>query len=67
MWQIRISEKAIDPRKATWICIEFDNLPVFQSIIFKFQFPRKRKAKFWDLYLYSCCEDLNASIEVKVR
>ena len=63
--QIQIKQgKELDPRKKTWICIQFDTLPVFRELWFTFKFGKNKKAKFWDLYIFSCCEVLKDKIKI---
>ena len=64
--QITISDAVLDYRKKTWICINWETFPIFRTILFEFNFDRRKKAKFWDLYIVSCCEILSDKVVVGV-
>ena len=54
----------IDRRKNTFIGIEFEVFPIFESIKFQFTSTRKGKIKFWDLFVWACCEVLTTQLTV---
>ena len=60
------SDAVLDYRKKTWICINWETFPIFRTIFFEFNFDRRKKAKFWDLYIVSCCEILSDKVVVGV-
>ena len=64
--QISINSNVLDYRKKTWLCLNFETFPVFKTILFEFHFDRRKKAKFWDLYIVSCCEILSDKVTVGV-
>ena len=65
-FQITITDAVLDYRKKTWICINWETFPIFRTILFEFNFDRRKKAKFWDLYIVSCCEILSDKVVVGV-
>ena len=52
----------LDPRRKTFLCINFETFPIYKSILFEFHFEIRKKAKFWDLYIFSCCEILSDKV-----
>ena len=54
----------LDPRKNTFIGILFPTFPVFEQINFTFTYGQKAKVKFWDLFIFACCELLTTTTTV---
>ena len=60
--QVNIGSPPLDWRLKTFLCISFDTFPVYDRVVMEFYFDRRLKAKLWDLYVISCCEDMTAYI-----
>ena len=60
----KLCVSGIDRRKNTFIGIKFPTFPIYESVTFQFFHPIKGKVKFWDLFIFACCEVLTTQTTV---
>ena len=62
--QIDLTDRAIDPRKIMFIRFEFNSYQTFEFVLLTLNFRLGGQAKLFELYMFSCCEDLRGHVTV---
>lgn len=62
--QVEITDRAIDPRKVSFIKFELNGYQVFDHVLLELSYAIGTRAKLYGLYMFSCCEDLRAATQI---